>query len=113
MTTLYVDIETFSHSDVRRVGAYRHAEDPHFLILMAAWAHDDGPVRVETGPERIRSIPGLLDPGVRKVAHISSGMGSIADNTSGGAYAYRMSKAALNMASRSMAVGVVPRVALT
>ena len=72
MTTLYVDIETFSHSDVRRVGAYRHAEDPHFLILMAAWAHDDGPVRVETDPERIRSIPGLLDPGVRKVAHNST-----------------------------------------
>ena len=30
-------------------------------------------------------------------------MGSIADNTSGGYYAYRMSKAALNMASMSLA----------
>lgn len=39
----------------------------------------------------------------RHVVHISSGMGSISDNTSGGAYAYRMSKAALNMASRSLA----------
>jgi NAD(P)-dependent dehydrogenase (short-subunit alcohol dehydrogenase family) len=31
-------------------------------------------------------------------------MGSIADNASGGYYAYRMSKAALNMMSRSLAV---------
>ena len=38
-----------------------------------------------------------------KVVHITSGMGSIGDNGSGGAYGYRMSKAALNMASRSMA----------
>lgn len=37
-----------------------------------------------------------------KVVHITSRMGSIADNTSGGAYGYRMSKAALNMAAMSM-----------
>ncbi len=58
-----------------------------------------GPIRVTRA-----LLPNLLRSGVRKVAHISSGMGSIADNTSGGEYAYRMSKAALNMASRSMAV---------
>jgi len=40
----------------------------------------------------------------KKLVHITSGMGSIADNTSGGFYAYRMSKAALNMMSRSLAV---------
>jgi len=40
----------------------------------------------------------------KKLAHITSGMGSIADNTSGGFYAYRMSKAALNMMSKSLAV---------
>jgi NAD(P)-dependent dehydrogenase (short-subunit alcohol dehydrogenase family) len=40
----------------------------------------------------------------RHIVAISSGMGSIRDNTDGGAYAYRMSKAALNMAVRSMAV---------
>lgn len=40
----------------------------------------------------------------KKLVHITSGMGSIADNTSGGAYAYRMSKVALNMASRSLSV---------
>ena len=38
-----------------------------------------------------------------KVAIITSRMGSIADNTSGGAYAYRMSKAAVNAAGISLA----------
>jgi NAD(P)-dependent dehydrogenase (short-subunit alcohol dehydrogenase family) len=44
-----------------------------------------------------------------KIVHITSGMGSISDNTSGGAYGYRMSKAALNMASRSMAMDLKGR----
>ena len=39
-----------------------------------------------------------------KVIHLTSGMGSITDNKSGAFYAYRMSKAALNMMSRSLAV---------
>lgn len=38
-----------------------------------------------------------------KVAMITSRMGSLADNTSGGRYGYRMSKAALNMAAVSLA----------
>ena len=38
-----------------------------------------------------------------KVALITSRMGSMADNTSGGSYGYRMSKAALNAAGRSLA----------
>ncbi len=38
-----------------------------------------------------------------KVAMITSRMGSIADNSSGGRYGYRMSKAALNIAAVSMA----------
>lgn len=38
-----------------------------------------------------------------KLIFITSRMGSIADNSSGGRYAYRMSKAALNMAGKSLA----------
>ena len=38
------------------------------------------------------------------VALVTSRMGSVSDNTSGGSYAYRMSKAALNAAGKSMAV---------
>ena len=38
-----------------------------------------------------------------KVAHVTSKMGSIADNGKGGSWAYRMSKAALNMANANLA----------
>jgi NAD(P)-dependent dehydrogenase (short-subunit alcohol dehydrogenase family) len=44
-----------------------------------------------------------------KVALITSRMGSIGDNTSGGCYGYRMSKAALNAAGVSMAHDLAPR----
>lgn len=37
-----------------------------------------------------------------KVGLVTSRMGSVADNTSGGMYGYRMSKAALNMAGKSL-----------
>lgn len=58
-----------------------------------------GPLRVT-----VALLPQLRASGVKKVLHLTSGLGSIGDNTSGGSYAYRMSKAALNMASRSLAV---------
>lgn len=56
------------------------------------------------GPLRVtQALRGALREGA-KVAMITSRMGSIADNSSGGAYGYRMSKAALNMASTSLAI---------
>jgi NAD(P)-dependent dehydrogenase (short-subunit alcohol dehydrogenase family) len=50
----------------------------------------------------------LLAPGC-KVALMTSRMGSIADNSSGSMYGYRMSKAALNMAGASLAHDLKPR----
>ncbi len=44
-----------------------------------------------------------------KIAMMTSRMGSIEDNTSGSRYGYRMSKAALNMASVSLAHDLGPR----
>jgi NAD(P)-dependent dehydrogenase (short-subunit alcohol dehydrogenase family) len=44
-----------------------------------------------------------------KLVLITSRMGSIADNTSGGYFGYRMSKAALNAAGRSLAIDLAPR----
>ncbi|MFS1704116.1 SDR family oxidoreductase [Alteromonas sp. AMM-1] len=44
-----------------------------------------------------------------KVALITSRMGSMADNSSGGYYGYRMSKAALNAAGVSLAKDLAPR----
>lgn len=55
------------------------------------------------GPLRVtRALLPSLAPGA-KVVIITSRMGSIADNTSGAHYGYRMSKAAVNMAGKSLA----------
>jgi NAD(P)-dependent dehydrogenase (short-subunit alcohol dehydrogenase family) len=42
------------------------------------------------------------------IVTLTSGMGSIADNTSGGSIAYRSSKAAVNMVMRSLAIDLGP-----
>lgn len=44
-----------------------------------------------------------------KIAFITSRMGSVADNSSGGHYGYRMSKAAMNIAAVSVARDLAPR----
>jgi len=44
-----------------------------------------------------------------KIANITSRMGSIADNDSGGRYGYRASKAALNAFGKSLAVDLKPK----
>jgi NAD(P)-dependent dehydrogenase (short-subunit alcohol dehydrogenase family) len=44
-----------------------------------------------------------------KIALVTSRMGSIADNSSGGHYAYRMSKAALNAAGKSLSIDLRDR----
>jgi NAD(P)-dependent dehydrogenase (short-subunit alcohol dehydrogenase family) len=61
------------------------------------------------GPLRITSA--LLPQLARgaKIAILTSRMGSIGDNGSGGYYGYRMSKAALNIAGVSLARDLAPR----
>jgi NAD(P)-dependent dehydrogenase (short-subunit alcohol dehydrogenase family) len=54
-------------------------------------------------------LPALQRSATPRVVSITSGMGSISDNTSGGAYGYRMAKAALNMANKSMSVDLRAR----
>jgi NAD(P)-dependent dehydrogenase (short-subunit alcohol dehydrogenase family) len=58
------------------------------------------------GPMRItRAFLPLLRGGSEpRLVHLTSLMGSVADNGSGGSWAYRLSKTALNMASRNMAI---------
>jgi NAD(P)-dependent dehydrogenase (short-subunit alcohol dehydrogenase family) len=52
-------------------------------------------------------LPNLKAGG--KIALITSRMGSIDDNTSGGSYGYRMSKVALSMAGKSLSIDLQPR----
>ena len=61
------------------------------------------------GPLRLTHalLPNLNDGA--KIAMMTSRMGSIEDNTSGSRYGYRMSKAALNIASVSLAHDLKPR----
>ncbi len=56
-------------------------------------------------------VRALLDhlPRGAKVALMTSRMGSIDDNSSGGSYGYRMSKVALNIAAKSLAIDLQPR----
>lgn len=61
-----------------------------------------GPLRV------VKALLPNLGEGA-KVAIVTSRMGSIADNASGGMYGYRMSKAAVNMAGMSLARDLAPR----
>jgi NAD(P)-dependent dehydrogenase (short-subunit alcohol dehydrogenase family) len=45
----------------------------------------------------------------KRIVTVTSLMGSIADNSSGGAYAYRSSKAAVNAAMKSFSIDLAPR----
>jgi NAD(P)-dependent dehydrogenase (short-subunit alcohol dehydrogenase family) len=57
-----------------------------------------GPVRVTRA-----LLPNLRAGRLRRIVGITSGLGSLSQNTDGGWYAYRMSKAALNMFVRTLA----------
>ncbi|MEX0733562.1 MAG: SDR family oxidoreductase [Steroidobacteraceae bacterium] len=75
----------------------------------AAWArvldtNTLGPMRVVEA-----FVENVATSRLKRIVTITSGMGSLADNTSGGSYAYRSSKAAVNMVMRSLALDLAPR----
>ena len=75
----------------------------------AAWArvldtNTLGPMRVVEA-----FIDNVARSDQKRIVTITSGMGSLEDNTSGGSYAYRSSKAAVNMVVRSLALDLKPR----
>ncbi|AHG23439.1 DNA polymerase I [Edwardsiella phage eiAU-183] len=43
---LFLDFETFSEADLKKVGAYAYAEHDSTEILLASYAFDDGPAKV-------------------------------------------------------------------
>jgi NAD(P)-dependent dehydrogenase (short-subunit alcohol dehydrogenase family) len=63
------------------------------------------------GPLRVSEafVDHVAESERKLIVTLTSGMGSIADNTSGGAFAYRSSKAAVNMVMRSLAIDLAPR----
>ena len=75
----------------------------------AAWArvldtNTLGPMRVVEA-----FLENVAQSSQKLVVTITSGMGSLEDNTSGGSYAYRSSKAAVNMVVRSLAIDLKSR----
>ncbi len=80
-------------------GDHQHLSDVDFEDAVRTYRVNAlGPLRVT-----LALLPNLK-AAKGKVIQVTSGMGSIADNKSGSFYAYRMSKAALNMMSRTLAV---------
>jgi NAD(P)-dependent dehydrogenase (short-subunit alcohol dehydrogenase family) len=63
------------------------------------------------GPMRLSEafIEQVASSDRKLIVTVTSGMGSIADNTSGGSIVYRSSKAAVNMVMRSLAIDLAPR----
>jgi NAD(P)-dependent dehydrogenase (short-subunit alcohol dehydrogenase family) len=63
------------------------------------------------GPIRVAEafVDNVAQSERKLIVTITSGMGSITDNASGGAFAYRSSKAAVNMVMRSLAIDLAPR----
>lgn len=70
---LHIDIETYSSTDLRSSGVYKHAESPDFEILMVAYALGDSPVGIidlACGDALPREfLEALSDPTVEKYAH--------------------------------------------
>jgi len=87
---------------INNAGIMNRADDPGDLdldrIALVLDVNTLGPMRVTAA-----LLPNLRAGRGKTVAAITSGLGSIASNTSGGFYGYRESKAALNMYTRSLA----------
>lgn len=109
---------------VEELGAYFDAQALDLLINNAGVYGDDGQLesldfgeiervfRINAlAPLRIgKRLLGSLERGSSpKIVNITSKMGSVAENTSGNHYAYRASKAALNMLTKSLAIDLAQK----
>ena len=118
------DIDVRERASLDRLAAELGARRIDLLILNAGvLAHESLGELDDSAFERIRlqleinalgplrCVEALVDKMAEhgKVGLITSRMGSLEDNSSGGYYGYRMSKAALNAAGRSLAHDLRPR----
>lgn len=63
---LYLDTETYSPADLKRVGAYAYSEHPETEIMICSYAFDDEPVQVWDSTDGSR-MPEDLRKGLRQV----------------------------------------------
>ena len=107
--------------DVARLAESLAGQEIHLLINNAGLLQDEKLGSIDFDSIRrqmevnayapLRVAQALLGhiPAGGKIANITSRMGSIADNDSGGRYGYRASKAALNAFGKSLAMDLKPR----
>lgn len=114
-------IDVTREEDVARLAAELEGQSLALLVNNAGMLHDEVLGEIDFDAIRaqmeinayapLRVVEALLPclgEGA-KIANITSRMGSIADNDSGGRYGYRASKAALNAFGKSLAVDLAPR----
>lgn len=114
-------IDVTRNEDVAHLAEVLKGQPLDLLINNAGVLHDEslGQIDFDTIREQMEinayaplrvseALLGNLSEG-GKIANITSRMGSMADNDSGGRYGYRASKAALNAFGRSLAMDLKPR----
>ena len=79
------------------------------LMLNTVNLNGDGPLRVQQALQSKGYMGTGDDSTGGKIVIITSGMGSIGDNGSSGMYAYRSSKALVNMVAKNMSVDFKPK----
>lgn len=71
MSYLFLDFETFSEADLKKVGSYAYAEHPTTEVLICTYAFDDEPVRVWDCTDG-RDMPGDLRRALRRMVKPNS-----------------------------------------
>lgn len=71
MSYLFLDFETFSEADLKKVGSYAYAEHPSTEVLICAYAFDDEPVQVWDCTDG-SDMPGDLHRAHRRLAKPNS-----------------------------------------
>ena len=114
-------IDVTQDDDIARLSAALAEHTIDLLINNAGLLRDDvlGDIEIDSlrqqmeinahAPLRVsEALLPMMKKG-SKIANITSRMGSLADNDSGGRYGYRASKAALNAFGKSLAIDLKPR----
>lgn len=71
MSYLFLDFETFSEVDLKKVGSYAYAEHPTTEVLICTYAFDDGPVQVWDCTDG-SDMPGDLHRALRRLVKPNS-----------------------------------------
>ena len=94
---------------INNAGLYGPRIVPYDIVDYAAWAEV---LRINTmAPLKVASVfaRNVAWSRSKTIVSVTSAMGSIAENASGGSYIYRSSKAALNAVMRSLAIDLKPK----